>query len=422
MSKAKLEKKLSNIGFGNVGVLKSATMPQLKQLLETGQYKPPAFSTIMGRYLSGEKKVMSKFYNWTKLNSVRFPVHGISYNQFQANPKAAKRSPNMYGDINYFINVLTSKLGPNWSRDVLDMDFDVSKIPGVKRLGVPGRQGTVIKLTDGGIDYAIKVAPARTSCGDGATGGMGFLKQARMQQLAAEEGATCPVYAVFCVPGKKERPFMVMPMMGQRMVDIYPDNAIWSDEHQKQFWNCCLTLDKKVGIAHNDINCLNVMTDPNGVVKLIDFDRSFLFKTEKVKKYGPFINMCFLPFNGCFQKKGKTDETKENGMLLLHHYGKLFNEEFKSLIDARMCTCMSYNEKEAVYLPPFKLVPPKNVYTQVYYLPTAIQDFCSNPTKLKFGKLPTHIQEIFTEVLQSVRDGRIKSSRDDLKKLFSIIL
>ena len=350
-----------------------------------------------------------------KLSSVRFPVHGISYNQFQANPKAAKRSPNMYGDVNYFINVLTSKLGTNWSRDVLDMDFDVSKIPGVKRLGVPGRQGTVIKLTDGGIDYAIKVAPARTTCGDGATGSMGFLKQARMQQLAAEEGATCPVYAVYCVPGKKERPFMVMPMMGQRMVDIYTNTDVWSDEHQKQLWNCYLTLDKKVGIAHNDLNCLNMMTDPNGVVKLIDFDRSFLFETVKVEKYGPYINMCFLPYNGCFR-------ANENGMLLAHHLSKLFNKEFKSLKDSRRSDCLSYVTKEAVYLPPFKLIPPENVYIQVYHIPTAIQDFCSNPTKLKFGELPTHVQEMLTEVLQSIRDGRIKSTRTDLEHFFEIVL
>mgnify|MGYP004155661293 CR=1 FL=1 len=113
---------------------------------------------------------------------------------------------------------------------------DLSDVPSVKRLGVPGRQGTTIQLYCDGEYYAVKVARKGTSCGDGATGGMGFLKQARMQQLASEYSVTCPVDAVYC-GHKTDVSFMVMPVFKDRLVDRYPRGSTLSLKHQKQLWN-----------------------------------------------------------------------------------------------------------------------------------------------------------------------------------------
>jgi len=147
--------------------------------------------------------------------------------------------------------------------------------------------------------YAVKVARKGTSCGDGATGGMGFLKQARMQQLASEYGVTPPVDAVYC-GHKKEVSFMVMPVLAHRVVDVYKRGSELSEKHQKQIWNLYKTLDTKVGIMHNDLNCLNIMIDGKDNVKLIDFDRSKVIEKKHIKKWGPYINISFLDMVNCF--------------------------------------------------------------------------------------------------------------------------
>jgi hypothetical protein len=311
-------------GVGTKTTLKNASTNTLEKLLETGIHELIPYHSIY-RKLVGKKLSLQKlkkitpelttFYNWMRLNSVTFPLPKVTYDEFSSNPSGVERSSKLWGDVEYFLSTLESRLGENWALKILSLKkdhatgkniprYDLSKVEGVKRLGIPGRQGTVIKLSISGIDYAIKVARKQTVCGDGSTGAMGYLKQARLQQLAAEWGATCPVYAVHCVPGKKEAPFMAMPMMGQRMIDLYPNGEEWSAAHQQQFWNCHLLLDTYVGIAHNDSNCLNVMTDPNGIVKLIDFDRSFLFDRKKILKHGIYINIGFLWIHKCFSANG----------------------------------------------------------------------------------------------------------------------
>ena len=147
--------------------------------------------------------------------------------------------------------------------------------------------------------YAIKVTRKGTSCGDGATGGMGFLKQARMQQLASEYGVTPPVDAVYC-GDKKDVSFMVMPVLAHRLIDVYKKGSTLSEKHQKQLWDLYKILDTKVGILHNDMNCLNVMIDGNDNLKLIDFDRSKVIEKKDIKKRGAYINLNFLVLVNCF--------------------------------------------------------------------------------------------------------------------------
>ena len=209
-----------------------------------------------------------------------------------------------FGPVDKFRTCLEKTLGKKWAKRVLDKNDKLS-VKGVKRLGIPGRQGTTIGLeikccTSGSCKmYAVKVARKGTSCGDGATGGMGFLKQARMQQLASEYGVTPPVDAVYC-GHKKDVSFMVMPVLAHRVVDVYKRGSELSEKHQKQLWNLYKTLDTKVGIMHNDSNCLNIMIDGKDNVKLIDFDRSKVIQKKDIKRWGPAINISFLDFVQCF--------------------------------------------------------------------------------------------------------------------------
>ena len=243
------------------------------------------YSRVMKEYIAGDKKainVLNVKYRNKLLHSVRFG-----------------KKQTMYGEVDYFKKCLVDTLGKQWAKKVLDTKVDVD-IPGiVKRLGKPGRQGTVILLTCGSKKYAVKVTRKGTSCGDGATGGMGFLKQARLQELAAKYKCTCPVLAVFC-GNKKESSFMVMPPMKDRLVDIYKKGDTMSEKHQRQLWNIYLDMDVSVGVVHNDSNCLNIMTDMKNDIKLIDFDRSKIIEKKLIVKYGPYVNLDFMNVLRCF--------------------------------------------------------------------------------------------------------------------------
>jgi len=191
-----------------------------------------------------------------------------------------------YGDVEYFRSIMVQKLGAKWEKDVLNVKKDVSA-HGIKRLGIPGRQGTVIQLSHKGKDYAVKVTRPGVACGDGlAKSEFGFLKQARLQQIASTFSVTVPVHAVFC--GHKQPSFMVMDMLHKRLVDIYKGgNNTMSAKHQNQYWKLMSFLDTHVGVHFNDHNCLNIMTDKNDDIKIIDFDRSkmILWESHLNRKY-----------------------------------------------------------------------------------------------------------------------------------------
>jgi hypothetical protein len=243
------------------------------------------YHSIIMDYINGDDKAINKLTVQRRnglLHSVKF--HGTKF-----------------GRVEYFKKHLEKHLGAKWSKRVLDSNDDLSDIPSVKRLGVPGRQGTTIQLhCDDGNNYAVKVTRKGTSCGDGATGGMGFLKQARMQELAAQYDVTCHVEAVYC-GHKKDVSFMVMPVFKDRFVDRYRKGSTVSLKHQKQLWNLYLKLDSYVGIIHNDMNCLNVMIDFKDNVKLIDFDRSVVTEKKHIKKWGCYPNLYFLSILNCFR-------------------------------------------------------------------------------------------------------------------------
>ena len=420
-----LVSKLIAAGVGTKTSLKGASVSTLKELLDTGVYEVPPYHTIYEKLLRGEKtKEPTKLYNWMKLNSVTFPTPDVTYDQFAADPAAVERSPRPWGEVGYFLTELRSRLGPDWAKKVLAIKinpktkkkepiYDLSKVRGVKRLGVPGRQGTVIKLTFNGIDYAIKVAAKTTSCGDGSAGGMGFLKQARLQQIAAEWGVTCPVYAVHCIPGKTEVPFMAMPMMGQRMVDIYGYDDEWSEQHQKEFWNLRLLMDTYVGMAHNDGNCLNVMTDTHGNVKLIDFDRSYLMDPKHIKDYGFYNNLCFMTLHGCFRNPN-------NGKVLRKAMEKLYPDWLPKGDDRRaiwrrermtlrkglkpysgVCKKDPADPKGAVFFQPFKLIEPAiAVFPPQASAFDALRSFCNGQKYSQWQKLSTEVVDGLVEVAE----------------------
>ena len=423
--KTSLVSKLLAAGVGTKTILNSASVSTLQELLDTGIYKVPPYHTIYEKLLRGENtKEPTKLYNWMKLNSVTFPMPNVTYDQFAANPAAAARSPRPWGEVEYFLTELVSRLGPDWANRVLAIKknpktgkeepvHDLSEVRGVKRLGVPGRQGTVIKLTFNGIDYAIKVAAKTTSCGDGSTGGMGFLKQARLQQIAAEWGVTCPVYAVHCILGKKEVPFMAMPMMGQRMVDIYGYNGEWSEKHQKEFWNLRLLMDTYVGMGHNDGNCLNVMTDSHDNVKLIDFDRSYLMDRKHIKDHGFYNNLCFMPLHGCFRNP-------KNGKVLRKAMEKLYPDWIPKGDDRHakykrdrmtltkglkpysgICNKDPADPKGAVFFQPFKIIKPAiAVYPPQVSALDALRAFCRDQKHTQWEELSVEIIASLVEVAE----------------------
>lgn len=221
--------------------------------------------------IDNDPKKLNIEYRKKRLNSVTF--HGTKY-----------------GQVDKFKKILENTIGKNWEKKVLDVSKSLN-IPNIKRLGVPGRQGTVIQLTHDNKKYAIKVTQKGVRCGDGATGGMGFLKQARMQEISFNHDVTCQVHAIYC-GDKKEPSFMVMDVMGERLVDLYRNKEM-SQKHQKQLWDLYKKLDEEVGIIHNDINPLNIMTDLDGNLKLIDFDRSKITEYKDIKKWGKYPNLRF---------------------------------------------------------------------------------------------------------------------------------
>ncbi len=254
--------------------------------------KHTRYEDIISAYVNGDDKAINVL-TVKRRNDV---LHGVTFHGTK------------FGEVEKFKTCLEKSLGKNWAKRVLDPK-DKLNVKGVKRLGVPGRQGTTIGLevrccgSAACKMYAIKVTRKGTSCGDGATGGMGFLKQARMQQLASKHGVTPPVDAVYC-GHKKDVSFMVMPVLAHRLIDVYKKGSTLSEKHQKQLWDLYKILDTKVGIVHNDMNCLNIMIDGNDNLKLIDFDRSKVIEKKDIKRRGPYINLTFLELVNCFRSYG----------------------------------------------------------------------------------------------------------------------
>jgi hypothetical protein len=269
--------------------------------------KNSSYHSIIMDYINGDDKAINKLTIQRRkalLHSVKF--HGTEF-----------------GRVEYFKKQLNKHLGAKWRDRVLDLNDDLSDVPSVKRLGIPGRHGTTIQLYCDGKYYTVKITRKGVSCGDGATGGMGFLKQARMQQLASEYGVTCPVDAVYC-GHKTDVSFMVMPDFKERMIDRYSKGSTLSLKHQKQLWNLFLKLDSHVGILHDDLNCLSskillprlsdyaeqsnglytFVIDFNNNVKLIDFDRSVVIEKKHIKKYGCYPNLYFIWVLNCFKLYG----------------------------------------------------------------------------------------------------------------------
>ena len=209
-----------------------------------------------------------------------------------------------FGDVGKYKAIFEAKLGKKWASQILNLKNTFNG-PDFYRLGVPGRQGTVFKMTIDGYDLAVKVTRPGAAAAP-------FLRQARFQQLAATHNITCPVQAVYC-GGKKDYSFMVMDAFKYRLIDLYKKDlgnprrgVIMSEKHQRQLFQLYYILDTEVGVLHNDYNCLNVMIDQSDNVRLIDFDRSSLMRSIKKGarmlpgEYNFFPNTLALWLLNCF--------------------------------------------------------------------------------------------------------------------------
>ena len=106
-------------GVGTKTSLKGASVSTLKELLDTGIYEVPPYHTIYEKLLRGEKtKEPTKLYNWMKLNSVTFPMPNVTYDQFAADPAGVARSPRPWGEVEYFLTELRSRLGLDWAKSL----------------------------------------------------------------------------------------------------------------------------------------------------------------------------------------------------------------------------------------------------------------------------------------------------------------
>ena len=235
------------------------------------------------RYLSK----INKTYEKNRLEDVRFIQPHVSWDEFERKRGRVKRCQSIYGDTEYFIQQLCIRIGDDWEKKV----FSRRKVDtvGIKRLGIPGHQGTTIRLMCGSRRYAIKLIK-KCGCAE-------LLKQARMQQLASEYNITCPVYAAY----SGNISFIAMPMLEKRLVDVYKEGDTLSRKHQTQLFNITKKLDEEAGILHNDSNCLNIMIDSSGNLKYIDFDLSKMRTSSDIKRI-PYHNLwniqildCFLP-------------------------------------------------------------------------------------------------------------------------------
>lgn len=211
-----------------------------------------------------------------------------------------------YGDVGTYKAIFEAKLGKKWASKILNLK-NTFKGPDIYRLGVPGRQGTVFKITVGGHDLAVKVTRRGTAAAP-------FLRQARFQQLAATHDITCAVLAV-CCGGKKDYSFMVMDAFKSRVIDIYK-GEVMSTKHQRQLFQLYYILDTEVGVRHNDSNCLNVMIDNSDNIRLIDFDRSILI--HSIKRGDFFPNTQGLKALNCF--KGFSIKAPEIYKIINEHF------------------------------------------------------------------------------------------------------
>ena len=90
------------------------------------------YAELMRKYIAGEtaRKTINKLtkkYRIDRFNAVKF--HGTKF-----------------GKVGFFRKCLENSLGKNWPERVLNPKDDLSDVAGVSRLGVPGRQGTTIKI------------------------------------------------------------------------------------------------------------------------------------------------------------------------------------------------------------------------------------------------------------------------------------
>ena len=301
--------------------------------------KAPNYQSVREKYLStGDVKCLDELnttWKCNRLNNVEFRSVNV--------PNTSTVDPRC-GNVGYFKNCFTKQLGEKWSDRVLNPKDDLSDILTVKRLGVPGKQGTTIQIKCEGKYYAVKVAAKGTCGGSGfeqtleekfveeqdqgkCDNGNGFLHQARIQQLASEYNVTVPVEAVYC-GGAREASFMVMEPLDMRLSDKYNSGDTLSSKHQKQLWELFKTLDEEVGILHNDYNCLNIMLDTEENVKLIDFDQSVIIDGARLVKSGPYPNLLIIQRLFVLMQHGIFP-----GQPLLENYHKLFGNELDPGID-----------------------------------------------------------------------------------------
>ena len=112
-------------------------------------------------------------YRVDRLNSVKF--HGTKY-----------------GQVDKFKRCLEKALGKEWSKRILDPNDDLADVPTVTRLGIPGRQGTTIKLHCDRKDYAIKVTRKKHKMRRWGNRGDGIFKTSKITRISRRARSDTP--------------------------------------------------------------------------------------------------------------------------------------------------------------------------------------------------------------------------------------
>ena len=148
-------------------------------------------------------------------------------------------------------------------------------------LGIAGKEGTtyLVHSTVTGKDYAMKTFRSTKSAAK-------IAKEVELQNKAASLGVS-PKILTYSGTDK----YILMEKLPHRLIDIAKNKQgkKLTKEQQKDIIDCAHKLDS-LDILHNDGNVLNLMTDDEGKVYMIDYGFAKKISKKILKKYGPKVN------------------------------------------------------------------------------------------------------------------------------------
>ena len=195
-----------------------------------------------------------------------------------------------------------------------------------KQLGKSGKEGTVLMAHH---DKSNTLGAAKTFRKTKAQSTM--RKEYDMMALAAQRGVAPNVYA-FDYPKR----LYIMERMDKTLPEILKgQNGVLTKAQQLRIIELYDVLDE-VGLHHGDPNPLNVMTDMNGQLRLIDFGFSKMI-TPKLKAIfgskpntGSIYSLLFSPLQGLVS----TGKLRQKPTTLISHLRKNLDDTQKQMLDA----------------------------------------------------------------------------------------